>query len=415
MFIFSVRKTILAQSIPKSVSKRLKLFVLIIGMVASGVVVYEVLPEQPKGIYLRDYDGIKGVVIQTSGLVAQCWYDNELFATRDVYVFRSLDKGLTWEKVAKLGLPNDTFIKKIKYRLGRLKLVRKFKNNNVGIDQLKVLKDRTALLSYGGYFYHGVLEEGKIVCLENTYISSGSVLHQGCTEDGNGIVYIGQYITDNQYRKHDTVNLYWSLDQGKAWSVRNEFKRSVMRHIHSVSYDVYRNLVWVATGDEDNESHLLFSDNQCASFQILGSGDQLWKAVSMQFTPESVYWGSDIPGKLNYLFRWNWNTMEKHALLTVKNPFYYSVQDGNGNIFFSTAVEDPENDGYSTKYSELWKISKDDGRPPVRLLSWQKGSLNMWGRIHFAQGKSPQGWIAYTPINLAYHHCETIVMNVGNE
>lgn len=393
--------------------KQLKLIIMVAGVFMSFVASYEVLPPRSAGKTINNYDGIIGVVNHTPGLKVQYWYKDELFATKDLCVFHSQDKGLTWEKIAKLGTPNVNYFKMIKYWLGRLRVVREI-THNTGIDQLRVLKDRTIILSYGGFFYSGKLADGEVVRLKNTHSCMGSVLHQGCTEDPDGVVYIGQYITDSPGTRHKVTNLYWSNDLGTTWSVRNEFPRTDIRHIHSVAYDPYRKMIWLATGDDDHESRLLYSDNQCASFHVLGSGTQKWKAVSLQFTRDAVYWGSDIPGDTNYLFRWNWNTGQKDVLLTERNPFYYSVQDGKGNIFFSTTVEHPESDGFSTPYSEIWKIPKGD-KLPVRLIGWRKGKLKTYGRIQFAQGEPPLGWIAFTPINLEKHHCETIVMKVRNE
>jgi hypothetical protein len=93
----------------------------------------------------------------------------------------------------------------------------------------------------------------------------------------------------------------------------------------------------------------------------------------------------------------------------VPNAFYYSVQDEEENLFFSTAVERPEIYGNSMS-SDLWKIRC--GKPPHRLVSWQKGKLNVYGTIVFAQGVPPAGWLAFTPVNLKGHHCEALVVKV---
>ena len=147
--------------------------------------------------------------------------------------------------------------------------------------------------------------------------------------------------------------------------------------------EIFFGVCFKSPGDSDYESRILYSSDHGATFQELGSGSQDWRAVSLQFTPKAIYLDTDSPKRQNHIFRWDWNTGHKEILLTVRNPFYYSVQDGKGNLFFSTAVERPAIDG-SSMFSELWKIRCDN--QPRRLASWPKGELKGYGVIKFAQG-----------------------------
>ncbi len=386
----------------------IKWFVALVVLVFLGFLTYEILPEHPRGQMFNGYDGITGELSRTSDLNVQFWHDGNVYASRRTSVYRSRDMGLTWEKVATIGKRQGGIIRNLRHRIGTLKTVFKLKKKT-GISAVTILENGTMIATYGGIF-QGVLKEGEVVRLENTYSwKDGSLLPQGLAHDGEGNVFVGEYIVNKPEKPDIVIKLYCSHDQGETWKVCQEFHRSEIRHIHSVSFDPYRNLLWLTTGDADHESTIRYSSDQGISFKHLGGGSQDWRVVSMQFSTEFIYWGTDSPGQWNDVVKWNWDTGDKEVVLTARNPFYYSARDNvNGRFYFSTAVEWVEAEYPSSQYSEIWQIS--DNKPPRRLLSWPKGELNMWGTIQFAQGDSPPGLLAFTPVNLGEHHRETIVL-----
>jgi hypothetical protein len=386
-------------------------------------IVYEMWPEQPAGTVKNSNDGFAQKIIRSQNLVVQFWHNDELFATYDRYIYRSRDKGLNWEKVAKL-LPGEPgLFASIADKMGGLKLVRNLRSF-LQIDQgpnLLVLEDGTLLLSPfqapKSYLkqalrptpgiYKGSVTKGKITRLHNMLPGIG-MLHQGWTQDDKGMLFTGQYQTGD----HESTRLYWSQDSGKTWTVRNEFPRTKIRHIHAVAFDPYRKLLWVSTGDRDHESRILYSSDQGKTFQELGSGSQDWRAVSLQFTPDAVYWGSEGHQNLNHIFRWNWDKGEREKLLTVRNAFMYSTQDSQGNLYFATNIRPKITEG--TMFAEIWMISPN--RSPQRILILPKYE-RVWshrrGSIKFAQGIAPKGWLAFSLLNLEGHLCETMVIELA--
>lgn len=365
---------------------------------------YEVWPDKPNATVINRHDQIKGSIQKTKGLSVQFWHKNKLFATKDRSIYQSDNYGKSWIKVAKLEPAEKGPIGWLKNNVARLKLVRLLRDKGCGTP-LRVLKDGTLLVAVGG-IYRGHIEEGKINSLYRTH-RGPTMLHQGWTEDSEGVVYFGEYQTG---KTHNVTRLYWSHDKGRTWKVRYEFPRSEIRHIHAVQFDSFRNLLWVATGDKDHESRILYSSDKGATFKKLGGGSQDWRAVSLQFTSNDIYWGTDSPYRKNHIFRWGWSTGQKESLLTVRNPFFYSFQDSNQNIFYATAVENPEVDG-TDEFSELWRISSSGSSQ--RLVKWLKRGIKGHGFIKFAQGVGAKNLIAFTPINLKEHHCETLVVELS--
>jgi hypothetical protein len=386
-------------------AKLAKGFVWLTIVILASWVTYEAWPEkQPLTVVTKGYYGLSGDIRVTPGLSVQFWSNGKLFATRDdKAVFVSEDIGMSWKKSADCVPPNDGFENLLRFRAGRLKIVRRLLQR-CG-PPLLLLQNETILVVADGV-YRGRIGEGKIVRLEKTLHTGTGCLPQGLAEDREGIAYFGEYQTGN----HKITRLYRSGDHGSSWNIRYEFPRTEIRHIHAVAYDPFRNLLWLATGDSDQESRILYSSDKGATFQVLGSGSQDWRAVSLQFTARAIFWGTDSPGQENQIFRWDWETGRKTKLLTVRNPFFYSTKDGMGNLFFSTAADQGGTKSGEDMFSEIWQ--RRPGTSPLRLLQWPKGDLKRHGTIMFAKGTPPQGWLAFTPINLEGHHCEAVVMKL---
>lgn len=400
--------------------KPIKFLALFFVLFISLTIIYEFLPEsQPAAEKLSNFGEMEGLIYRTPNLKVQCWHKGLLYASRGLSIFSSSDFGGTWTKVAVLGLPNTSWWGLTKHILGnRFKLIPKIRTmidhkSGWGISLVRVLDDNTVLTISGG-IYRGILEKGKVVSLVNVFNMKGAPLSQGWTDDNRGNVYIGQYLIDGHGSWHNQSEVYWSQNYGQTWGVRHVFPRSEIRHVHSLSYDSFRRLLWLTTGDEDKESEVLYSSNQGATFDTLGWGAQDWRIVSLQFTPDAIYWGTDNPYGLNSLCKYDWKTKKKQTWLKTCNPFYYSAQDETGRLYFSTASgEKSPEDCPENQFSELWMIPKEN-KPPQRLFALRKGEIHEWGTIEFAQGKSPGGWLAFTPINLKDHHYEVIVCKVKN-
>ncbi|OYR60105.1 hypothetical protein DJ83_10400 [Halorubrum ezzemoulense] len=82
--------------------------------------------------------------------------------------------------------------------------------------------------------------------------------------------------------------------------------------------------------------------------EVVGTGSQLWRAVDLVFTPESVIWGMDCPyAEENRIVRLNRNDIgvdepSVETLHTVHSPVYFADAielDGEYHVFFSTAIE----------------------------------------------------------------------------
>jgi hypothetical protein len=177
------------------------------------------------------YGGIQGTVYRTPNLSVQFWHKGDLFATRDRFIFRSKDKGMSWEKVAKLALATNGFFGSLKDWVARLKMARRLRrmHSQISKPKLLIMRDETVLAAAEG-ICRGRLVEGRVARLKRVH-KGPMMLHQGWTEDRKGTVFFGEY----QVRNHTVKNLFWSHNKGKGWDIRYEFPRKEIRHIHAVA------------------------------------------------------------------------------------------------------------------------------------------------------------------------------------
>ena len=118
------------------------------------------------------------------------------------------------------------------------------------------------------------------------------------------------------------------------------FSEGVIRHIHGVHYDSYRDLVWVTTGDRDDESKIgYFHADDNTTFTKIGIGSQDWRAVSLLIDEQYIYWGMDSPSVQCYIYRYDMESNEKEKITYIDGPAYYTKKLDDGSLILTTTVE----------------------------------------------------------------------------
>lgn len=130
----------------------------------------------------------------------------------------------------------------------------------------------------------------------------------------------------------------------------------------------------------------------------MGAGDETWRAVSLQFTEDAVWYAMDAEFRRNRVFRLDRATGRRDEIGIVDGPVYYSAQ-WRGALFFAVAVEScPSQEGRS---ATLWmvrdaRLSRVAGFPkdrwPVRLLP---------GTLHFPSGPGTDAGLHFSGVAVA--------------
>ncbi len=242
-----------------------------------------------------------------------------------------------------------------------------------GVHDIFQLDSGTVLVVANGKFFRFTPEGG---LKEVHELRKGKrPLRQGITYDGS-VVYYGEYWTNSG---REEVRVYKSLDEGETWEPVYVFSEGSVRHIHAVQYDKFEDLIWVTTGDEDEECRIACFEDNFSSFRTIGSGSQTWRTAGLAFTENSVFWGTDNPKGDNYILRWDRRDEELEKVGSAIGPIYYCTRVGN-YLIFSSAVErgEGDQDGYARIYGlspegeleELYRLKKDFYHPILFGYGW---------------------------------------------
>jgi hypothetical protein len=175
-----------------------------------------------------------------------------------------------------------------------------------------------------------------------------------------------------------------------------------VRHVHAVQFDPLTRKVWFATGDRDEESMIGYieegrrakGEGRNGRLQIAAKGSQQARAVSLMFTPEFVYWGSDAgrdtTERCNWIHRWSRQTQKVERLAAVGGPVYYSTADARGRLFVSTAVEGSRSE--PDRIARVWM--SQNGEQWHEIAAWQKDAYPLpfgYGVLSFPQNSVRDG------------------------
>jgi len=180
------------------------------------------------------------------------------------------------------------------------------------------------------------------------------------------VLYYGEYSGD---RERVDTHIYSSQPDWPECRIYYTFPAGSIRHIHAVQYDPFSGAIWVATGDRDDESQIGFFSNMVggSKLNVIASGDQRFRAVSLLFTRDYVYWGTDAQDRSNAIVRWCRSTGSVEHLSAVDGPVFYSTTDSRGRLFFTTAAERMQNE---KSFAALWM--SPDGQAWSKVAQWKK-------------------------------------------
>lgn len=224
----------------------------------------------------------------------------------------------------------------------------------------------------------GVFRDGKYVALSGL-VRPCRVLRSGCAVDQHGDVYFGEYLANDERGK---MRVYRYRPGGSAVEVAYTFASGEIKHVHGLYFDKFTNAVWCLTGDKPAECRMLRTIDGFTTVETVGGGDETWRAVSVLFTKDHFYYGTDAEYRDNEIFKVDRNTLERTSLGEVSGTVFYSKQVGDDLFFGTTAENAPsqkENVAAVWHVDALGQIDKIAEYPKD---IWHAG-LFLFGTIHF--------------------------------
>ena len=92
------------------------------------------------------------------------------------------------------------------------------------------------------------------------------------------------------------------------------FPEGSIRHIHGIYYDEFSDSLWCVTGDVSDECQIIQSFDKFETLSVIGSGDETWRAVSLLFTKDYIYYAMDAEFEQNKIFKISRQNMQRTNL-----------------------------------------------------------------------------------------------------
>ncbi len=249
----------------------------------------------------------------------------------------------------------------------------------------------------------GILEGGRFRPLQGRMMQT-KILRGAVARDPTGTLWFGDYLRN----KDRSVDLHvYRLEPGSTRvEVVHTFARGSTKHIHGVYWDPYDEALWCLTGDLEHESRVLRSRDGFRTVEVVGEGDESWRCVSLRFTPDAVFWGTDAQFVRNGLFRWDRASGERTRLGDVDGPVFYSRTVDGVHYFGVTAETCPSQQG---KAATIWAVDEDLTPRPIwsrdrDILPW---AYFMSGTLLFPSGPGGTGGLLFSPLGVAGHDMRT--------
>ena len=205
------------------------------------------------------------------------------------------------------------------------------------------------------------------------------VLRSACALDESGNIFFGEYLANDE---RGEMRIYKYTPGEDSLEAIYTFPANSIKHIHGLYYDEYTKSIFCLTGDEEKECRILRSFDGFRTIEIVGEGDETWRAVSVLFDKDSFYYGTDAEFRANNIFQINRTNLERQDLGEVSGTVFYSKKLGD-DLFFTTTAENAPSQ--KENVAALWHARA--GGKCAELVKFKKdrwhGTLFMFGTIHF--------------------------------
>ncbi len=224
----------------------------------------------------------------------------------------------------------------------------------------------------------GIVKNGKYQGLQGL-MRPCRVLRAACAIDKNGDLYFGEYLANDE---RGEMRIYKYVQGADSLEVVYTFPANSIKHIHGLYADEFTDSICCLSGDNEKECQIIRSFDGFQNTEIIGAGDETWRAVSILFDKENFYYGTDAEFRSNQIFKLNRQNLERKNLGEVDGTVFYSKKLGE-DLFFTTTAENAPSQ--KENVAALWQVNSV-GKCET-LIKFEKDrwhqTLFMFGTIHF--------------------------------
>ncbi len=309
--------------------------------------------------------------------IVHCVVDGIIWASKREVIFQSKDGGISWQKVINLPLNPGNYLKSRTRLSSRL-----FRMN---INHIQIVKNRFLVaIGFGRIFRIAIDANFKLL---NTSSLVGKRPLVFCQTPSGKLLY-GEYRGNP---KRTPISIWQSSDAGKSWIAACSFDN--IRHIHGVFYDSFEDCLWITTGDDNKESAIWKSSLDFSDIERVLTGNQQTRAITLQFTADRVFYGTDTPLEVNSLYSFSRKDFSLKKIAEVNGSVFHSCRAG-GKMFFSTACE-PSVVNLGRK-ATVYQVTDEGVCSSVASFAKDRWSMKyfQYGQVFLAAGKheKPELW-----------------------
>ena len=224
----------------------------------------------------------------------------------------------------------------------------------------------------------GVIRQGKYKELKGL-IRPCRVLRSACALDEKGDIYFGEYLANDE---RGEMRIYRYSPGSDDLEIVYTFPANSIKHIHGLYTDEFTGAIYCLTGDAEKECQIIRSFDEFKTHEIVGKGDETWRAVSVIFRKNYIFYGTDAEFRANNIYKLDRKTSVRESLGEVGGTVFYSKQMGE-DLFFTTTAENAPSQ--KENVAALWQASADGNcREIIKFKKdfWHP-TLFMFGTIHF--------------------------------
>jgi hypothetical protein len=254
--------------------------------------------------------------------------------------------------------------------------------------QVNILSQGGLLVENGRYWWH-IPKGGAAEVLP--FLSSTRPMSRGICTSPTGEIWIADYRANTE--RQEPVRIHRSRNLS-TFDVAWEFPPGAIRHIHALIPDPEdQRRVWVLTGDEDDESRILYTDDGFRSLQTFLAEGQRTRATDMIIRRGWLIWGMDSPEQTAYILAVPRNGGERtRTLCELPGPAYYMTANQAGAVYMGTTAEP----GAAVKDRSGHLFGSLPDGSWGELLRRRKDPFPQHGIFYLPRGILPENFLVYS-------------------
>ena len=224
----------------------------------------------------------------------------------------------------------------------------------------------------------GIIRQGKYEELKGL-IRPCRVLRSACALDENGNILFGEYLANDE---RGEMRIYKYSPESDGLKIVYTFPPDSIKHIHGLYIDEFTKAIYCLTGDAEKECKIIRTFDEFKTLEIVGEGDETWRAVSVIFGKDKIFFGTDAEFRANHIYKLDRKTSVREILGEVNGTVFYSKKLGE-DLFFTTTAENAPSQ--KENVAALWHATSDGNcREIIKFKKdfWHP-TLFMFGTIHF--------------------------------